>query len=173
MESHPLRAHPAAQAGPAWQLEAGVRTIPGGLSLRYCLAGDIARLRHGKAGGRVEGLWKHTCFEAFLQPIDEHGYLEFNFSPAGAWAAYRFGGRRAGRKPLELPRPPLISVTREDRLETSVQLLLPPGSRSWRAGLSAVLEDDNGCLSYWALAHAGPQPDFHDPAGFLLEIQAP
>jgi hypothetical protein len=27
-------------------------------------------------------------------------------------------------------------------------------------------------MSYWALAHPGPLPDFHDPAGFLLDIAA-
>jgi hypothetical protein len=26
-------------------------------------------------------------------------------------------------------------------------------------------------LSYWALAHRAEKPDFHSPAGFVLEIE--
>ncbi|MDH4261325.1 MAG: DOMON-like domain-containing protein [Gammaproteobacteria bacterium] len=172
MNRRPLHAHPAAPPLAAWQLEAGALGIPGGLALRYCLTGDIGRLRLGDARDRADGLWQHTCFEAFLQPTDGYGYLEFNFTPAGAWAAYRFDGRRLGRRPLELPRPPVIAMTRGDALEVTVQLALPAGSSSWRMGLMAVLEDDAAALSYWALTHPGPRPDFHDPAGFLLEIPA-
>jgi hypothetical protein len=34
--------------------------------------------------------------------------------------------------------------------------------RSWRLGLSAVIEEKDGTKSYWALAHPNPdRPDFH------------
>jgi hypothetical protein len=39
-----------------------------------------------------------------------------------------------------------------------------------RLGLSAVIEDDNGSLSYWALKHPSGKPDFHHPDAFALEI---
>lgn len=172
MDRWPLHAHSAAQPAPTWQLEAGFQGIPGGMALCYRLAGDIGRLRQGHAGDRADPLWQHTCFEAFLQPAQGHGYFEFNFAPAGIWAAYRFDGRRLGMQPLELPRPPAIVVARGEQLEVTVQLALPPGLAISRIGLMAVLEDDAGGLSYWALAHPGPRPDFHDPAGFLLEIPA-
>ena len=48
-----------------------------------------------------------------------------------------------------------------------------PGTRlkmvtnSW---LTAVVEDDRGSLSYWALRHAPGNPDFHDPDAFALEL---
>jgi hypothetical protein len=41
------------------------------------------------------------------------------------------------------------------------------------AGLAAVLESDDGSLSYWALAHGGEKPDFHDPASFALRVLPP
>jgi hypothetical protein len=41
-----------------------------------------------------------------------------------------------------------------------------------RAGLAAVIEDARGLLSYWALAHHSPQPDFHDPAAFTMPVPA-
>ena len=38
------------------------------------------------------------------------------------------------------------------------------------AALAAVIEDDSGNVSYWALKHAPTRPDFHHPAGFILEV---
>ena len=37
-------------------------------------------------------------------------------------------------------------------------------------GLSAVIEDDAGTLSYWALRHPPGKPDFHHPDAFALEL---
>jgi hypothetical protein len=36
--------------------------------------------------------------------------------------------------------------------------------------LTAVIEETNGRKSYWALAHAPGNPDFHDIAGFTLDL---
>ena len=33
-------------------------------------------------------------------------------------------------------------------------------------GLSAVIEEEGGVKSYWAISHHGDEPDFHDPACF-------
>jgi hypothetical protein len=40
-----------------------------------------------------------------------------------------------------------------------------------RLALSAVIEDENGRRSYWALKHALAQPGFHHPEVFALEIE--
>ena len=45
-----------------------------------------------------------------------------------------------------------------------------PRDRSWRLGLSAVIEDANGDISYWALAHPPGKPDFHHADGFACEF---
>lgn len=173
MNRRPLYAHPAAPPSTDWLLEAGARAVPGGLGLSYRVRGEVGSLRLGHDRGRRHGLWKQTCCEAFLACEGDAGYLEFNFTPSGAWAAYRFEARRAGMRPLELPQPPDIATSLGDRqLEVTVQLLLPFASRAWRVGLATVLEEQVGPTSYWALAHPGPQPDFHDPAGFLLGIAA-
>jgi hypothetical protein len=37
-------------------------------------------------------------------------------------------------------------------------------------GLSAVIEERDGMLSYWALRHAPGKPDFHRRDGFALEL---
>jgi len=36
--------------------------------------------------------------------------------------------------------------------------------------LSAVIEEESGTLSYWALRHAPGRADFHHPDGFALEL---
>ena len=38
------------------------------------------------------------------------------------------------------------------------------------ATLSAVLEEKDGTKSYWALAHGGDKPDFHDPGCFVARL---
>jgi hypothetical protein len=38
-------------------------------------------------------------------------------------------------------------------------------------GLSAVIEEQDGRLSYWALRHPPGKPDFHYPEAFALELE--
>jgi hypothetical protein len=42
--------------------------------------------------------------------------------------------------------------------------------RLW-VGLSAVVEDLNDSLSYWALKHPPGKPDFHHSDNFALQIE--
>jgi hypothetical protein len=39
-----------------------------------------------------------------------------------------------------------------------------------RLALSAVIEEGDGTLSYWALKHGPGKADFHVPDGFALEL---
>ena len=55
----------------------------------------------GAESERADELWKTTCFEAFLRPMGEESYREWNFAPSSQWAAYRFTGYRQGMAPLE------------------------------------------------------------------------
>jgi hypothetical protein len=150
------------------------------LRFRYRVEGtiDCLRLPMPEVARRRDGLWHHTCFEAFLQPDASQAYYEFNFAPSGDWAAYRFGGRRSDRSLPDLPAPS-IEIQREPEhceLTATVSLAALPelaGSVQVRAGVTAVIEDGDGALSYWALAHAGDEPDFHDPATFTLRLVTP
>ena len=60
---------------------------PGILRLVYALDADLSRVRvpSSRAGSRTDGLWRHTCFEAFVAPADAPGYCELNFSPSLDW----------------------------------------------------------------------------------------
>jgi hypothetical protein len=151
---------------------------PGILVLRYSLQADMARVRvppSGK-GGRTDALWRHTCFEAFVAPVDGSVYHEFNFSPSLDWAIYRFSAYREGMSSVEFGRAPEISVRRGDdglELESAVclgDLADLRDARRLRVALAAVIEGENGRLSYWGLRHPPGKPDFHHPNGFALEV---
>src|SRR2546426_6101761 len=64
---------------------------PGILRLGYSLDADLSRVRvpSSRAGSRTDGLWRHTCYEAFVAPADAAGYCELNFSPSLDWAINR------------------------------------------------------------------------------------
>jgi len=171
-----LSRHPASRGTAARRLVAEVRWCAHAreLSLRYRLEADAERLLVPPAAppARADGLWRHTCFEAFVQPAGQAGYLEFNLAPSGEWAAYRFEGRREGMQPLELPGSPRLRCARSAN-ELTLEAVVPaavPASGVLQLGLSAVTEDRDGSLAWWALRHPSLAPDFHDPESFTLRL---
>jgi hypothetical protein len=168
---HALIPHPLSPAGAVTRLEVEVARAGDELALRYILTGEMSRLAIPAPAtpARVDGLWNHTCFEAFVAS-DGDGYREFNFAPSTEWAAYRFEGYRQGMAPLEGIEPPRIrTVVTADRLETQIALTLPASGRA-RLGLTAVIEEVGGRTSWWALRHPAQEPDFHHAGGHALEI---
>jgi hypothetical protein len=151
------------------------------LALSYTLIGDIHRLLIPVAAApmHVDGLWRHTCFEAFIGMKGSAAYYEFNFSPSSEWAVYSFRSYRDGAPVDDERLSPEIVVRREAgmiEVDAVVHLdrlgAILPGAR-FRLGLSAVIEDSDGKLSYWALKHPADKPDFHHPDSFTLELALP
>lgn len=146
------------------------------LVLEYELNGDLSQVRLASGGNReqpTDGLWRHTCMEVFVAHEPVGAYLEFNLAPSGQWAAYRFSGYREGMAPLTGICPPRIELrTQSERLLLSAQLDLPLdlAATGLRLSFTAVVEDTQGQLGYWALRHAGARPDFHHPDSFAFEI---
>ncbi|HWX32695.1 MAG TPA: DOMON-like domain-containing protein [Steroidobacteraceae bacterium] len=174
-----LAAHPSTPNSAVRRLGVQLRAEePDILVFRYSLDADMSRVRvpPSGAGGRADALWKHTCFEAFVAPADAPGYHEFNFSPSLDWAIYRFSAYREGMAPAEVGRVPEVSVRRGDNgleLRSTVhlgQLADLRDARHLRIALAAVIEDENGRLSYWGLRHPPGKADFHHPDGFALEV---
>lgn len=128
-----------------------------------------------ETGGRADGLWRHSCFEAFVAVPLRAGYLEFNFAPSTRWAVYAFDGYRSGmRVAVEVAAPQIAVQVAPDRYVLQATVDLPVPSRdSWRLGLSAVIEDAGGAISYFALAHPPGKPDFHHPDCFACELPPP
>lgn len=145
-------------------------TASGDLRLRYSLSADLDTLRIPDPGAvqRLDGLWRHTCFEVFLLGADGHSYREWNIAPSGAWQAYDFRAYRdAGG--LSTVDPPVITRLDYPGLLQIDVALSAAGRALKRLGLSAVLETRTGALSYWALRHTPGQPDFHHTDAFALE----
>ncbi len=174
-----LLAHPYTPGEWVWSISAQVQLeTPATLVCHYSLYGEVNRLRVpvARSGRRIDGLWRHTCFEVFAASDPAAGYYEFNFSPSLEWAAYRFSEYREGMTPAGLARAPGLHARKTaDRLELTATLHLDGLAGLARApllrlGLTAVVEDDSGSLSYWALRHAAGNPDFHDPDSFALEL---
>jgi hypothetical protein len=160
----------------AVDVAAGV-TPGGGLALNFCLEGDLSGLRipEPRPFRRTDDLWRHTCFEAFVMAGEGPGYREYNFSPSGEWASYDFCGYRDGGASVAEPGPEITVRRDAERLELDAEIpaeSLPPG-RSLRLGLSAVVEDTRGELSYWALRHPAGRPDFHHADAFALPLDLP
>ena len=147
------------------------RTAEGKLALSYVLRGDIRAVQIPAPGPARIGwkLWRHTCCELFLRQKSAHAYQEFNFSPSGEWAAYAFTRYREGAPLADESMNPQIAVRPDDeQLELSALVHAPPGALM--LGLSVVVEEESGALSYWALRHTPGKPDFHHADAFALEL---
>lgn len=145
--------------------------------VRWKVLGAAKLVAPGFAGkGRADELWKTTCFELFLQSPDKQAYVEVNLSPSERWNIYDFSARREGMAERFMPREPNCSLRRGTDMAIFDAAIpaagLPPGP--WRCGMSAVIEEEGGAKSFWALAHGNDAaPDFHDPACFTHEVAAP
>jgi hypothetical protein len=173
-----LEAH--AQTPPAvpLRLAAAVRVAAGELSCTFVLQAPLALLRlpAAGAGARRDELWRHTCFELFMSPAGQSLYYEFNFAPSLEWAAYRFADYRRGMRPAPLAQPPRLTRT-DAPGELTLAAAIAIGELADIAaaprlalGLAAVLEEQGGTLSYWALQHPAARPDFHQRQAFTLEL---
>lgn len=125
-----------------------------------------------------DGLWQHTCCEAFISAPNAADYLEFNFSPSGCWAAYRFDDYRLRDESFRCASAPQIEFTSHEQgfeltavLGSALIRSLWPEQALWQIGLTAVIETTDGQKSYWALRHDDVQPDFHVRTQFLLDLQ--
>lgn len=166
--------HPDTPCPVLTSVHAGAALTADALVLSYILRGDLTALRLPEAapGERIEGLWRHTCCEAFLM-AEDGGYREFNFAPSGAWQAYEFRTYRDGGPLADAPAPGIVCRLTPGRLTLTTRLpraALPAGS-SLRLGLTAVIETPDGGLSYWALRHAAGKPDFHHTHAFALKLR--
>jgi hypothetical protein len=112
-------------------------------------------------------LWQHTCCELFVARHGTPAYEELNFSPTGDWAAYAFRDYRQGGA-AEVAHPVIEVRISPGMLELRAAVRVAEGPA--RLGLSAVIEEVDGRLSYWALRHAPGKPDFHHPHAFAMEL---
>jgi hypothetical protein len=167
--------HPDSPCAAVSRIEVEVaRPRTGVLALRYLVVartGDL-HLPPPTAPIRTDELWRRTCFEAFLREPQGEAYREVNLAPSTQWAAYGFDGYRKGMRPadgFDAPHIRLRMTADGFELHAAMELAAAP----CRLGLSAVIEEADGRISYWALAHPPGKPDFHHADCFALELPAP
>jgi hypothetical protein len=175
-----LNLHPVSCCAAVTALTAeALRPGPSLLRLRYRLAGDLAGVVLPPAASpeRTDGLWRTTCFEAFVGTPGGEAYVELNFVPSTRWAAYAFDRYRDGMRPADAAPSSIDASVTDDILELTAAVDLTaaglPLDAPWRVGLAAVIEERGGPISYWALAHPPGRPDFHHRDGFTLELPSP
>ena len=177
MQTHELTAHPAHPPLAVTRVEARILTSDSEwLRLRWRIEGIGKLVVPPFSGrGRADELWRTTCFELFLKPEGGEGYCEINLSPSERWNAYDFAAYRDGMEERSFPREPDCTM----RLGSAMAIFdatvpragLPFGE--CEVGLSAVIEEEGGTKSYWALAHPERGPDFHHDACFAARLAAP
>lgn len=169
--------HPTTPCAAVRSLGAQVTlSASGRLELRYVLLADLAALAiPAPAVQRFrDGLWRHTCFEAFVAADGAARYVELNVSPSREWAAYAFVNYREGMAKLDQVVPRVDVRSDAGRLDVHVgielaSLIEPPWS-ALKLGLTAVVETVDGAHSYWALRHPSAKPDFHHRGGMMLSL---
>ena len=173
--------HPDSGSGGVRSISASIdRKLDGVLAITFAIEGDLARVNVPlPSTPRIaHGLWQHTCCECFIALPGNRGYHELNFAPSGEWAAYAFKTYREGAALEDEALDPRIEARRSDRrLELDAMIALERLTAGYaratlRLALSAVIEDEAGGLSYWALRHPAGKPDFHHRDAFVVELDS-
>lgn len=166
------------------------------LSLTYQVTGDYGRLALpveslslvSDGDNRQDNLWQGLCFEAFFGVSGQADYWELNLALTGAWNLYHFTDYRQGMTPeLRLDHLDVSLDTTDTILNLALSLDLAnldlSSDASLDLSLTAVMAEAdsnqysdqsgdqlNNRLSYWALKHAMPEPDFHCRDSFILRL---
>jgi hypothetical protein len=168
--------YPADQI-PNIRIAVDIERIENQLSILYAVKGDIDEILLPKpsASMRQDDLWKATCFEFFLAIPDQPEYWEFNMSPPSAWNIYHMDAyRRIGfHEEIKIQQLPFDFQKVDDEYLLNVSMGLSPvlqASQKIQVGITAIIQTMDGNETYWALAHPGPQADFHLRESFIISI---
>lgn len=148
------------------------------LRLEFRLTGDLCRIvipSRAAQSLRRNKLWEATCFELFFAAPDASAYYEINFSPAGHWNLYRFDSYRQGMQEVAIECLKYRILSDPEALIIRIEIDLASldlQKAALKASPCAVLLSATGTPSYWAIAHSGPQPDFHDQRPWSLTFFA-
>jgi hypothetical protein len=172
-----LKPFPSVGLLPKIKITANIERRINTLFISYVVLGPLIELIipvPAEKRKRKSALWEETCFEFFFCVKNSDHYWEFNLSPAGHWNIYRFLSYREGmcEEPLFTSLP--FSVERHsDSLRLSMQLdlnKLIPADQTIKIAAGTVIKTIDGTITYWALAHTGPQADFHRRDSFIVEL---
>lgn len=153
------------------------------LQLSYKLSGNLDELNIPGLTPmpfRRNELWQHSCFEFFLGVQGNPGYWEFNLAPSGDWNIYRLSGYRDNLTPeLAYGELPFNIIVAESFCALELDLDLSKiiaADQAIEVGITTVIEEQAeseahaGRISYWAIAHTGPEADFHRRDSFTIQL---
>lgn len=171
MQKFALLCHPGTPCDAVQRIHVEMELRGSALTACFRMAGDIEclRLPPRQSTERRDELWKHTCCELFVRPVNGRAYYEFNCAPSVAWAAYAFDDYRQGMRNADVTAP-RIEVDVGPSEFTLTAMFALPVDESQRVALACVIEETNGRISYWALKHPPGKPDFHHADGFVVEL---
>lgn len=117
---------------------------------------------------RLMKLWEKTCFELFIKN-EKNQYIEFNFSPSFEWNCFYFNKSGEALNEWVPMQPPVIDILlSNEHFFIFVDIRkknFPPDffqeKSQLSAGITCVIKDKAGLMSYWALSHADTRPNFH------------
>ena len=135
---------------------------------------EALRLPAPVSPARADRLWERTCFELFLRRPDADSYYEFNFSPSGEWAGYRFDSYRSGMAEIQVA-PPRIVSTDPKQFDLAMsrhlaELGVDPESVSKLLAVAAV--PGPGPVGQYALSACLDDASFGAPGPWLAAISA-
>jgi hypothetical protein len=175
--SFSLKPFPSTALLPHLEITGDIARSSNKLSISYEISGPLAELvlpAPADVRLRKNGLWEETCFEFFLAPLTSGRYWEFNLSPSGHWNIYHFASFRQGMmEETAYTSLPFSVLIYSDFLQLSLEVELDKilqADQSLKIGISAVIKTVNGRMTFWALTHPGPQPDFHRRDSFIIEL---
>ncbi|MBD1846164.1 DOMON-like domain-containing protein [Cyanobacteria bacterium FACHB-63] len=122
---------------------------------------------------RKHNLWETTCFEFFIGAQNDRAYWEFNLSPSGDWNVYRFDDYRAGmQEETAFSALPFEVETRSHHTTLTIELDLEviKLTQPLEISVTAVIEQLNHNITYWAIEHCGTEADFHIRDSFALRL---
>jgi hypothetical protein len=160
---------------PAIQITGEIERQQNQLSIEYKLQGQAPIIipQIVDTPSRQGNLWEYTCCEFFLGLENSTQYWEFNLSPSGHWNVYRFLNYRQNlvEETAFDSLPFQVSQEKEAlQLKLEVNLSKIIFEQSLEVGISTVVEDEQGNLSYWALNHFAKEADFHQRNSFALYL---
>lgn len=129
-----------------------------------------------QAAKRQMGLWQHTCFEAFIKPIQDFSttnYYEVNFSDSGAWNLFHFTNYREPQPPQELSKADLVCIDVQKNanggLAKAIFKIKDANFQQVKISLCAVVVTKTLGTTYWSFKHADSKPNFHHFESFIIE----
>ena len=149
------------------------------LQINYQLQGDhMVEVNFpplSQTSSRKDNLWEATCFELFVTSPESPRYWEYNLSPSGDWAVFRFTDYRENKA----NEPSISNIDIDTETDNSKQFILSSAlplpdmltAPQLCIGISAVIKNHQGETYYYALEHHNHKPDFHDRKSFTIRIK--